>query len=132
MEPEGSIPNSQELSTCSYPEPDQFSPHIETTTNAYSTTSSQYILNFFTQTTKNKTARGPSAQATYTITISTVTYKDQKFEILQFTQKTQVRPLPPTMHIHINTYVPTGDKKFRETYFYMTRPTAMGPLHHAV
>jgi hypothetical protein len=27
MEPEGSIPNSQELSTCSYPEPDQFSPH---------------------------------------------------------------------------------------------------------
>jgi hypothetical protein len=23
MEPEGSIPNSQELSTCSYPEPDQ-------------------------------------------------------------------------------------------------------------
>jgi hypothetical protein len=27
MEPEGSIPNSQELSTCSYPEPDQPSPH---------------------------------------------------------------------------------------------------------
>jgi hypothetical protein len=27
MEPEGSIPNSQELSTCSYHEPDQFSPH---------------------------------------------------------------------------------------------------------
>jgi hypothetical protein len=27
MEPEGSIPNSQELSTCSYPEPDQSSPH---------------------------------------------------------------------------------------------------------
>jgi hypothetical protein len=26
MEPKGSIPNSQELSTCSYPEPDQ-SPH---------------------------------------------------------------------------------------------------------
>jgi hypothetical protein len=26
MEPEGSIPNSQELSTCSYPEPDQSSP----------------------------------------------------------------------------------------------------------
>jgi hypothetical protein len=26
-EPEGSIPNSQELSTCSYPEPDQTSPH---------------------------------------------------------------------------------------------------------
>jgi hypothetical protein len=25
MEPEGSIPNSQELSTCSYPEPDQSS-----------------------------------------------------------------------------------------------------------
>jgi hypothetical protein len=23
MEPQGSIPNSQELSTCSYPEPDQ-------------------------------------------------------------------------------------------------------------
>jgi hypothetical protein len=27
MEPEGSIPNSQELSTCSYPEPDQSIPH---------------------------------------------------------------------------------------------------------
>jgi hypothetical protein len=27
MEPEGSIPNSQELSTCSYPEPDITSPH---------------------------------------------------------------------------------------------------------
>jgi hypothetical protein len=27
MEPEGSIPNSQELSTCSHPELDQFSPH---------------------------------------------------------------------------------------------------------
>jgi hypothetical protein len=27
MEPEGLIPNSQELSTCSYPEPDQSSPH---------------------------------------------------------------------------------------------------------
>jgi hypothetical protein len=27
MEPEGSVPNSQELSTCSYPEPDQSSPH---------------------------------------------------------------------------------------------------------
>jgi hypothetical protein len=27
MEPEGSIPNSQELSTCSYPMPDQSSPH---------------------------------------------------------------------------------------------------------
>jgi hypothetical protein len=27
MEPESSIPNSQELSTCSYPEPDQSSPH---------------------------------------------------------------------------------------------------------
>jgi hypothetical protein len=27
MEPEGSIPNSQQLSTCSYSEPDQFSPH---------------------------------------------------------------------------------------------------------
>jgi hypothetical protein len=27
MEPEGSIPNSQELSTCPYPEPDQSSPH---------------------------------------------------------------------------------------------------------
>jgi hypothetical protein len=27
MEPEGSIPNPQELSTCSYPEPDQSSPH---------------------------------------------------------------------------------------------------------
>jgi hypothetical protein len=27
MEPEGSIPNSQEFSTCSYPEPDQSSPH---------------------------------------------------------------------------------------------------------
>jgi hypothetical protein len=28
MELEGSIPNSQELSTCSYPEPDQSSPHL--------------------------------------------------------------------------------------------------------
>jgi hypothetical protein len=27
MRPEGSIPNSQELSTCSYPDPDQSSPH---------------------------------------------------------------------------------------------------------
>jgi hypothetical protein len=27
MEPEGSIPNSQELSTCSYPEPDQSNQH---------------------------------------------------------------------------------------------------------
>jgi hypothetical protein len=27
MEPEGSIPNSQELFTCPYPEPDQSSPH---------------------------------------------------------------------------------------------------------
>jgi hypothetical protein len=27
MEPEGSIPNLQELYTCSYPEPDQSSPH---------------------------------------------------------------------------------------------------------
>jgi hypothetical protein len=27
METEGSIPNSQELSTCSYPEPNQSSPH---------------------------------------------------------------------------------------------------------
>jgi hypothetical protein len=27
MEPEGSSPHSQELSTCSYPEPDQSSPH---------------------------------------------------------------------------------------------------------
>jgi hypothetical protein len=27
MEPEGSIPNSQQLSTCSYPEPDQSTPH---------------------------------------------------------------------------------------------------------
>jgi hypothetical protein len=27
MEPEGSIPNSQELSTSSYPEPDQSSPY---------------------------------------------------------------------------------------------------------
>jgi hypothetical protein len=26
MEPEGSIPNSQELATCSYPEPDHSSP----------------------------------------------------------------------------------------------------------
>jgi hypothetical protein len=30
MEPEGSIPNSQQLSTCSYPEPDQSSPHQAT------------------------------------------------------------------------------------------------------
>jgi hypothetical protein len=27
MEPEDSIPNSQELSTCSYPKPDQSGPH---------------------------------------------------------------------------------------------------------
>jgi hypothetical protein len=27
MEPESSIPNSQDLSTCPYPEPDQSSPH---------------------------------------------------------------------------------------------------------
>jgi hypothetical protein len=27
MEPESSIPNSQELSTCPYPEPEQSSPH---------------------------------------------------------------------------------------------------------
>jgi hypothetical protein len=27
MEPEGLLPNSQELSICSYPEPDQSSPH---------------------------------------------------------------------------------------------------------
>jgi hypothetical protein len=27
VEPEGSLPNSQELFTCSYPEPDQLSPH---------------------------------------------------------------------------------------------------------
>jgi hypothetical protein len=27
MEPEGSMPNSQELSTCSYPEPDQSAPY---------------------------------------------------------------------------------------------------------
>jgi hypothetical protein len=27
MELEGSLPHSQELSTCPYPEPDQFSPH---------------------------------------------------------------------------------------------------------
>jgi hypothetical protein len=30
MKPEGSIPNSQELSTCSYPEPDQSSLHHPT------------------------------------------------------------------------------------------------------
>jgi hypothetical protein len=28
MEPEGSLPNSQDLSTCTYPEPDQSSPQI--------------------------------------------------------------------------------------------------------
>jgi hypothetical protein len=33
MEPEGSIPNSQQLSTCSYPEPDQSSPHHSHTTS---------------------------------------------------------------------------------------------------
>jgi hypothetical protein len=27
MKPEGLMPNSQELSTCPYPEPDQSSPH---------------------------------------------------------------------------------------------------------
>jgi hypothetical protein len=32
-EPEGSIPNSQELSTCPYPEPDQSSPHHPILTN---------------------------------------------------------------------------------------------------
>jgi hypothetical protein len=31
MEPEGSIPNSQKLSTCPYPEPDQSSPHYPIT-----------------------------------------------------------------------------------------------------
>jgi hypothetical protein len=31
MEPEGSVPNSQELSTCSYPEPDQSSSHYPIT-----------------------------------------------------------------------------------------------------
>jgi hypothetical protein len=30
MEPEGSVPKSQELSTCSYPEPDQSNPHHPT------------------------------------------------------------------------------------------------------
>jgi hypothetical protein len=33
MEPEGSLPNSQELSTCLYPEPDQSSPHHPILTN---------------------------------------------------------------------------------------------------
>jgi hypothetical protein len=28
MEPEGSLPRSQELSTCTYPEPDQSSPQL--------------------------------------------------------------------------------------------------------
>jgi hypothetical protein len=30
MEPEGSVPNSQELSTCPYPKQDQSSPHNAT------------------------------------------------------------------------------------------------------
>jgi hypothetical protein len=34
MELEGSIPNSQELSTCPYPEPDQSSPHHPILTNS--------------------------------------------------------------------------------------------------
>jgi hypothetical protein len=29
MEPEGSIPNSQALFTCSYPEPDQYTTHAK-------------------------------------------------------------------------------------------------------
>jgi hypothetical protein len=33
MEPEGSLPSSQELSTCTYPEPDQSSPQ-QTETDA--------------------------------------------------------------------------------------------------
>jgi hypothetical protein len=32
MEPEGSLPSSQELSTCTYPEPDQSSPQPVSTT----------------------------------------------------------------------------------------------------
>jgi hypothetical protein len=31
MEPEGSLPSSQKLSTCTYPEPDQSSPQTEIT-----------------------------------------------------------------------------------------------------
>jgi hypothetical protein len=34
MEPEGSIPTSQELSTCPYPEPGQSSPHHPTSTRS--------------------------------------------------------------------------------------------------
>jgi hypothetical protein len=33
MEPEGSLPHSQELTTCPYPEPDQSSPHHPILTN---------------------------------------------------------------------------------------------------
>jgi hypothetical protein len=33
MEPEGSLPSSQELSTCTYPEPDQSSPQNSPTYN---------------------------------------------------------------------------------------------------
>jgi hypothetical protein len=33
IEPEGSVPNSQELSACPYPEPDQSSPHHPILTN---------------------------------------------------------------------------------------------------
>jgi hypothetical protein len=33
MEPEGSIPNSQELSTCLHPEPDQYCQHRPIRTN---------------------------------------------------------------------------------------------------
>jgi hypothetical protein len=39
MEPEGSLPHSQELSTCSYPEPDQSSPHHSNLSHYYSPTS---------------------------------------------------------------------------------------------
>jgi len=28
MEPEGSLPYSQQSATCPYPEPDEFNPHI--------------------------------------------------------------------------------------------------------
>jgi hypothetical protein len=45
MEPEGSLPSLQELSTCTYPEPNQFSPqHYEHTRR------NVILLNSFTKT----------------------------------------------------------------------------------
>jgi hypothetical protein len=42
MEPKGSIPNSQELSTCSYPGPDQSSPLLNCIDNILAILSDLY------------------------------------------------------------------------------------------